>query len=230
MHRAFRNVARGGADYPIDDILGIKFHQFITLLNEGRNFSSFTFDPYSKKEIGSGENSPKANDIHYDFTEFLISATDEFRKIETPDITKPEVSGDFVNNISKVYDELINGTFTSGAFTPPDSAFTFLQMPFQVGKFKHLVDGFNLLPFSGQVYFDHDINQRTDLVHAIRYLRHFIALLNLDGGLNGREVIEFLTNDLHFMNYVSGIFEAFTSAGDYFSSTAAGGLSEEEAT
>lgn len=217
MHRAFRNVMTGGANEDsFSEILGTKFKQFVNLLNRN-SFDTFLFKNLSQKEISDGSSSPKENDIHYDFTECFVSVMDAFKKIEIPIIEKSLITQDYAKNISNAYDELISGTYTTGSLEPERTKLSFLQLPYQHNhsKIKYLVDGFNLFGFHDNVYYDADTNENNDLVNAIRYLRHFIALLKLDR-LTGKDVINFLREDMNFRNYVKGICDIFTSNSHYF--------------
>lgn len=217
MHRAFRNITTGGVNEDsISEILGTKFKQFVNLIKRN-SFSPFLFDTYSPKEISNISKHPGKKDIHYDFTEFFVSAVDAFKKIEIPIIEKSKISESYASKMSAVYDELLKGPYTTGALNADTKPFEFEQMPYiyQDSKIKYLVDGFNLLPFDEYVYFDKNDSEDNALINAIRYLRHFIALLNLDN-LTGLDVINFLKKDQFFENYVDGIFDIFVSGSEYF--------------
>lgn len=215
-----RSELRGGAnEYKISDILGPKFKQFVDLV-ENQKFERFLFKNAEDKAT-TGLNAPDKNDLHYDFSEYIMAASAAFRQIENPDLGKAEVVGQYGDIIYKIFDELISGNLTTGGRDPPKTPLDFIQLPYEYNNpsIKYLVPGFHLLSYSDKIYPNANGDPENALVNVIRYLHHFIALLELDT-LDARQVITFLKGDnFYFMKYVKEVVDIFMAT-DYFAKSA----------
>lgn len=215
---------RGGAnEYKINEVLGPKFKEFITML-DNQKLKAFTFETLAKQTTTQiGPNTPKLNDIHYDFTEYLVAASAAFRQIETPEYKKAELAGKFADVVSDIFKKMTSEHVTGEIFTIPTELFSFPQLPCKSGakKITHLVNGFHLFPYTSATYEKpYPSIPENGLINAIKYLYHYIALLDLTN-LDAKEVINFLREDNYtFMKYVYQIVDAFMST-DYFTKSAA---------
>ncbi|XWV25147.1 hypothetical protein QJ856_gp0626 [Tupanvirus deep ocean] len=211
-----RSVMRGGADeYKINDVLGPNFVLFANML-KGGDLKNFTFKNYGgglTTTSTTDANRPKDNDVHYDFVGYLMAAAAAFRQIENPDVGKATIASKYAGNVYTMVDELVSGKATSGILNPPQTQFSFGQLPFhEHGSLKYLVPGFNLLPYVDTVYPNHDTAAANGLVNAVRYLYHFIALLKLDN-LDARDVMILLRADnIGFMGYVNQIVDTLAGS------------------
>jgi hypothetical protein len=206
---------RGGQnEYKINDVLGQNFVQFVGLLKNGK-LSDFTFANYGElttSTSATAANQPKPTDIHYDFSEFLMAATAAFRQLEEPDVKKIGIAGQYADQVSNMYDELVSGKATSGFVSPETSKFNFKQLPFhEHGNLKYLLPGFNLLPYTDTVYTTVKISEIA-LAKAIRYMYHVIALLDLTA-LDVRDVMLLLRADnVYFIPFVDNIIDTLTNS------------------
>lgn len=202
----------GAGEYKISDVLGQKFQQFVTILEGSNNFEEFTFKQQDPELVTNRPNSPNDNDIHYTFSEFLIAASAAFREIEKPNIEKASIAGAYANIIYDMYDDLISGNITrSGIQIAPVEQFGFDQLPYkETNNLKYLVPGFHLLAYGHECYGMSGVYGRSNaLQNVIRYLYHFIALLDVSN-LNPKNVIGLLKGDyLYFMKYVFEIANIF---------------------
>jgi hypothetical protein len=193
---------RGGNDYKINEILGKNFKDFVSLLR-GNDLSKFTFEAYGDKSasINGGPNTPKPNDLHYDFTQYLMATTIAFREIESPDVEKAAITEEYANDFYKMYDELINaesGTRTTGGLISPEKySFYYKELPYYEGKginIKYLSSVLHFLPYTDKVFENYNDTPAGALVNAIRYLYHFISLLDLDN-INVKDIMVLLRTD-----------------------------------
>ncbi len=214
---------RGGADYKINEILGKNFKDFVGLLR-GNDLSKFTFEAYGDKSASTtgGSNSPKPNDLHYDFSQFLMAAAAAFREVEKPDTEKAKVSGEYVNELKTMYDELVgleSGRPTGGISSPEMYTFEYKALPYckkQGMKINYLGTVLHFLPYTDKIFDTYDDSSYTGLANAIRYIYHFLSILDLDN-INVRDVMVLLrTDNAGFMDYVNQIVDALTSS-IYFS-------------
>lgn len=220
MHRGF--AVRGGAnEYKINEVLGAKLIQFDSLLASG--IKRFTFGEWEKSGASTfastttGTTGPTAadpQDLHYDFSEYVIAATAALKRIENPDIGKAEVAGQYADVVSTMYRELISGKAT-GAFALPTDAFApVFPYRHEDPNTKFLVPGFHLFSIDKTTYPQAEFKlPQNALVNAIRYLYHFIALLDTQN-LNAGNVITLLRQDkFGFMKYVDSIADLLLSKG-----------------
>ena len=210
-----RSELRGGAnEYKINEVLGPNFVQFVGML-KGSKLSDFTFDKFSGANYApsTGAGAAKPNDVHYDFSEYLMAAAAAFRQIENPDITKNEMAGKYADEIYRIYDELANEKLTSGLINPVNSKFGFTQLPYhESAKLKYLAPGFHYFPYHEDIYPNYNDSRTNGLVNAVRYLYHFIALLDLDN-VDVREIMVLLRADnIGFMPYVNDLTKALTES------------------
>lgn len=208
---------RGGTDYKINEILGKNFKDFIGLLR-GNDLTKFTFDAYGDKSATTtgGANSPKPNDLHYDFSQYLMAAATAFREIEIPDVEKAAISGTYADDLKKMYDELVgmeSGIPTGGISAPDRYSFEFTALPYYKDRgmnINYLSTVFHLLPYTDKIFENFDNSSYGGLVNAIRYIYHFISLLELDN-VNVKDVMVLLRTDDAFMYYVDQIVGTLSS-------------------
>lgn len=209
---------KGGVDmkdYKIEDVLGSKLKQFTTIMGQHRtNFEPFllkNMDP--KASIGFVADAANAtpNDISYEFTQYIIAASAAFGIIEKPDVRRSSLLSETVDNLNKIFDIFIDPSIK--ALTPNTSLnkLEFNQLPYQHNNkdIQFLLPGFHVFDYSGDIY--PTFSDRTDnaFVLLIRYLYHFIALLDTNN-LNARTVIDFLSQDnLTFNKYLNETIKLF---------------------
>jgi len=205
---------RGGADeYKISEVLGPNFKQFVGLLKSG-GLEQFTFGTFGDTSATGTAGAAKPNDVHYDFTQTLIASAAAFRQIEKPDISKVEVAGKYANEIYDIFEELTKNVPTSGIVDVPTSEFGFYQLPHHPSV-PHLSTGFHLFPYTKEIYYNHDAAVANGLVNAVKYLYHFLSLLDLNN-FDVRNVMALLrTDNLGFMPYVNDIVKSLSGT-DYF--------------
>jgi len=205
-------VQTGSIDYKINEVLGPKFKQSYEMM-KNNGLSTFLVKNLTNKP-GYGA---QDNDIWYQFSDLAIAISAAFRHIEKPDIRKIQVTSQYASNISTIVSELLNSTSVD-LFGPRKKEFEFQQLPYFVGKYnsiEHLVHGFNLLPYIPGPY-KVETRSQNAFINAIRYLYHFIALLDING-LRSQDVMEFLsTDEKNFTPYVDAIVDSLMST-DYFS-------------
>ena len=202
MH-SLRHNMKGGADYKIEDILGGKFQKFVNLLDNS-GYDGFTYNEYAASEI-TGKIQGK--DIHPAFTEYLITVADAFREIENPTSERYEVSSKYAKDIEDFFSQLMTGKIT-GVYVPPTRDFVFEQLPYFPGlKDKYLVSGFHLLKYNPNIYPSYETGKQSNqLINVIKYLYHYIALLDTTN-LDSKDLIESLMKDnIYFMKYVRDLY------------------------
>ncbi|AYV85377.1 MAG: hypothetical protein Satyrvirus13_10 [Satyrvirus sp.] len=210
-------TARGDInEYNIEKILGSTFKNFISLVKGQTHFHPFLFgDVEEKNRVGVSENAnakPDLKDVHYNYTEYIISVSAALKAIENPDYLKATVTTKFSEIMGDVFEHLVKGKAVPGTRVVPVSKFDFQQLPYihDDNLFKYIVPGYHLLPFLPNTYYDHSATEHNALVNVIRYLYHFIALLDLQN-LDASDVVIFLNkNDkLYFGKYVEDIVQVF---------------------
>lgn len=210
---------RGGNDYKINEILGKNFKDFVSLLR-GNDLSRFTFEAYGDKSAtSSGLNNPKPKDLHYDFSQYVMAASAAFREIENPDIEKATVSPQYANDLNKMYDEIVNmetGSGTTGGIINPEKfSFEFKALPYYKGKnvkINYLSSVFHFLPYTDKIFENYDDSSYGGLVNAIRYIYHFLSILDLDN-VNVKDVMVLLrTDNAGFISYVDQIVDTLSSS------------------
>lgn len=216
---------RGGNDYKINEILGKNFKDFVGLLR-GNDLSKFTFEALGDKSATTTGGQYKPNDLHYDFSQYVMAAAAAFREIEKPDTSRAEITGEYANDIYQMYDEIVDmetGESPSGGFASPAMySLEFKALPYYKGKsvnINYLSSVFHLFPYGKQIFENFDEDAHGGLVNAIRYLYHFISLLDLDN-TNVKEVMALLrgvtppgpNGSLEFMGYVDQIVDTLSSS------------------
>lgn len=204
MHRS---VFKGGKnqEYKINQVLGDNFKRFVSAMQGSKNLGDFTYGALGQKDMPSGAN-PK--DIAYSFSEYLMAVAAAFRYIENPDVEKMNISGKYADTVSRMYDELISGE-TTGFSSVKKEAFEYDQLPYhELGKAKHLVPGLHYFPTTDKIFADYDDSKKSvSIVNAIKYLYHYIALLDLDS-LTVSDIMPLLeTDNLGFMKHVGNVVE-----------------------
>ena len=210
-----RTELRGGAvgEYKISEVLGPRFQQFVRMLDAAPDkLEQFTFirlEPTRAFATAPGANEPQPNDLHYDFTDYLVAASAAFRQIENPDFGKVKVAAGYADVIYKAFDQLLTGTTAA-----PQRVFGFNQLPFiSNDKYKYLVDGFHLFPYTTDVYPKRFAATSNGLINAVRYLNNYIALLDTTN-LTGSDIMALLRSDyLVFMRYVTDIVNEISGIG-----------------
>lgn len=213
MRREFKG---GAGQYNLNTILGPNFKQFVTALDGSTDYSRFLVSAQGAAQpAGAAGQVPRPTDINYPFSEYLIAAEAAFRQIENPNVTRAITTGTYSRNVQSMLNELASGQPTTGAFNPPLSEFGFDQLPFEFLNtgLKHLVKGYHLLPYDPKVYVNHNVANNNAFVNAVRYLYHFIALLDTTN-LNPEDVVVFLAQDnLVFNQYISELIKTFRNTG-----------------
>lgn len=209
--------------YKISEVLGPNFVRFAETL-KGKDLSHFTFEKIgasnTNTNVNTNVNANRYNskynlkDVHYDFTEYLMAVMAAFRQIESPNPLKIEIAGTYADSIYKIYDDLNSkNRRTGGLMQPTLTTFDFKQLPvYEGGSLKYLVPGFNLLGYSKQIYANHTDVSANSFQNAVRYLYHYIALLDLDN-LDVNAVMNLLKQDnIVFMEYVYDIVDLLTNS------------------
>ncbi|BCS83099.1 hypothetical protein QLL95_gp1024 [Cotonvirus japonicus] len=220
------NNFRGGAsEYKINDVLGTKFQQFVNLIEQPKPLEQFLFKNVETDALRLPGSRYGPDDLHYDFTEFVEAASAAFRQIENPDYKKVEIASKYTGSVESIVDDLFKESSYSGYSEPKKTEFIFFQLPYQDdGNVKHLIPGFHLLPHAHFVYPDanrdpKEIELSNGLINAVKYLYHYIALLDLNT-LDARSVVTLLKRDnLIFMRYVDDIANTLSMSG-YFDKSA----------
>jgi len=214
-----RTELRGGAnEYKINEVLGENFRIFMEALKTS-TLEDYTWGKIEPSEVGTTSDAPKANDVHYYIPEYVMAIAAAFRRIETPDAAKAEVIGKYGDATSSIYKQLISSGAVTGVGAPEKQNFYFIQLPYKhkYSNITHLVPGFHLLPYLKNIYNVGTTASQNSLINTIRYLYHFIAILD-PTNLNARNVITFLRQDkLQFMKYVDGVVDLLMSQ-QYFQS------------
>lgn len=210
-----RKMNGGIRDYNIKEVLGRLFKQFITLVDNKKDFEPFLFKHYSQMEPAEDltlKTKPEPNDIHYEYSEFIMAVAAAFKELESPAYGKGMVVDKYSSEVYKIYDDLIAGKST-GALTPKNKKLDLKQFPYSHNSaIKYLSPGLHFISPKSMSYFAEGDN---DLANAIYYLQFFISLLDVDN-LSGRDVVNFLKQDnLYFNNYAKGITDLISS-GRYF--------------
>ncbi|AHA45417.1 hypothetical protein HIRU_S511 [Hirudovirus strain Sangsue] len=206
------NNLRGGVgEYKINDVLGTRFQNFMDLVDQQK------LTPFLVRNLdaslASATGSPYGlDDLHPDFAEYVMAVSAALRQIESPELTKVQVTGKYGNALESIVNDLFSGT-TSGLIAQPTQPFGFNQLPFHNNhpNIKHLIPGFHLFPYTSAVY--PTVNQNNNaLINAILYLYHYISLLDLDSGVDARNIVSFLKKDnLVFNRYVNDIVTTMTN-------------------
>ncbi|AGF85380.1 hypothetical protein QJ854_gp402 [Moumouvirus goulette] len=220
---------RGASNFQINDILGPKFKEFINLLETQQ------LQPFLVKNIES--NNPRSyaaqskyapNDLHYDFSEYLIAASAAFKRIENPDLSKAQAAEGYGENIGNIFDELVSGRKAGNNWStgkepmtkyPSTNWYEPKQLVFEFDparETRYLLPGYHLLPFTNEAYGNYNAQPSTALVNAIRYLYNYIALLDVQSS-DATDIINTLKNDnLYFNRYINDAARDITT-GEYFS-------------
>src|SRR5271154_5211990 len=162
---------KGGAN-DLEVVLGENFHQFIGML-EQRDFQQF----WCEKNKGQGASPPGADDkdIHPKFFQYLTAATLAFREIESPAREYQAVAEKYRSTIRSIVDSMVAGKSIYHAV--PYTATQYLYH--QEEPSTQLIPGFNLFP-STSAFYKQDPSNYTTFVNLIKFLFHFIALLDLN--------------------------------------------------
>nr|QZX43172.1 insulysin insulin degrading enzyme [Mimivirus sp.] len=209
---------RGASNFSMNEILGPKFKEFVDVL-ESQKLEPFLFKNMETDNTRTYTSKYAPNDIHYDFSEYVIAASAAFKRIENPDLGKAEAAEGYAENISTIFDELVSGKQTSGARLPNVTRFQPKQFVFEYDPSnvatKYLLPGYHLLPYDIRNYSDINNQPSTALVNAIKYLYHYIALLNVQSA-DATEIINTLKYDnIYFNRYVTEIVNDISTR-DYF--------------
>lgn len=206
-------------EYNIDKVLGQNFEHFFNLMSSNKNFDPFKVKQAadsSKSGTTVGQSQSDLNDLSSEYFEELVAIAAAFKAIENPDFGKAAVVGKYGGIVEEAINNLMSGK-SVGAKDIPKNSFTFDQLPYDYdnGYLKHLVPGFHMLPYKANVYPNYSTSSESGLVNAIRYLYHFIALLDTST-LDARDVITFLRQDnLNFNKFVNDILTVLSSS-QYF--------------
>lgn len=208
-----RSGMKGGsalADYRISDVLGEKFIDFVRMLDHGDGYQDFlvkklSSDKRPRAAQGTAQDTAQDTDISPYFTDQLIATIGAMRAIENPDIGKADAAYAFGTQMTAMVEKMIT---TTGIASYPfvTDTLTFDQLPYRGTNdlhVKHLIPGFNLLPFNVNIYPNHGATREINVL--IQYLYHFISLLDLENtGVTGYEVVKFVLGDrLWFANRVT---------------------------
>ncbi len=198
-------LSRDNDKYRINEILGNKFQDFVNRLKSD-GYNSFTVKNYQDM---MGKNSIYENDLHYNFINYLIAVLIAFKQIETPDAEKTKYGNKYADDIRNAFNEMLNAT------PETSTIFAFNQLPYKHNnsKIKYLSHGFHLMSSSAKTY-NFDNNKVSYLTAAIKYLYHFIAILDLST-INDKDVLTLLRGDGQFVKYVNQIASMLSTSNFY---------------
>lgn len=207
-------------NYKINEVLGPEFKRGVTLLGEGLGITPFLYKNL-KYHANVNEKNINDDDIWYHFSDFIIASSVAFRHIENPDKDKIEITEKYSDQVASIVDDLLNDKSVD-AFGPNKDIFSFDQLPYHYKipqyTFDYLVKGFHLLPYTQSVYTKSKTftnSAQNPFVNCIRYLYHFVALIDTKSNPSSGNIIDFLRGDAVFMHYVDQIVNSLMST-DYF--------------
>lgn len=178
---------KGGDDDNISKILGVALPEFISKIKSTENLDEFTYGKYEPNKVTANPKGPQKNDIHYEYTQLIMSITRAFAEIEKPTPSSIRIA-EFTEPFEKIIGEIFKEDIDA-AIIP-----TFYQFPINpdITKIKYL------FPASAYLHGPHfttlKASDQNIFKLCLNYLYIFISLLDVDN-LTGKDVIDFLESD-----------------------------------